>query len=190
MAGEDSLPSRGLRGSRSDHGSLHGPHTRPKQQQQRQVNGHSEQQQQQQHHKQNPTPDGVINPNNWLSNILPTSNASSPRALSPSYSSLVGPFNGVQGPFRSGSSTMSAAIPCQQRSPWSTCGGSASVCTTTGTASTDDGAPEGRCKVTLSFETFEDKNAWIRNKFTLSNSERIMISVRGGGQGPTLQYRI
>ena len=80
-----------------------------------------------------------------------TSNDSSPRALSPSYSSLVGPFNGVQGPFgvggRSGS-TMSAAIPCQQRSPWSTCGGSASVCTTTGTASTDDGAPEGRCKET------------------------------------------
>jgi len=80
MAGEDALPSRGLRGSRSDHGSLHGPHTRPKQQQQqRQVNGHSEQQQQQVHHKQNPTPDGVINPNNWLSNILPTSNASSPK---------------------------------------------------------------------------------------------------------------
>ena len=78
MAGEEAMPGRGLRGSRLDHGSLHGPHTRPKQQQ-RQVNGVDGHSDQKHHSKQNPTPDGVINPNNWLSNILPASNASSPK---------------------------------------------------------------------------------------------------------------
>jgi len=81
MAGEEAMPGRGMRGSRSDHANLHGPHARPSKQRQQMNGDHHSEQQQQKHgsSKQNPTPDGVINPNTWLSNILPTSNASSPK---------------------------------------------------------------------------------------------------------------
>jgi len=87
MAGEEGMPGRQRGQQRPDQHSMHGPHARPKGGP-RQMNGDHpmalQQQQDNMHHppkhsKHNPTPDGVINPNNWLSNILPTSNASSPK---------------------------------------------------------------------------------------------------------------
>merc|ERR1712110_462578 len=88
MAGEEALPGRRGQARNTDQHTTHGPHTRPKGGP-RQMNG--DHMPPPDHHqmsgprhsgsRHNPTPtsDGVINPNNWLSNILPTSNASSPK---------------------------------------------------------------------------------------------------------------